>query len=251
MGDSSTGGSGAPGLRAHFLTTRWSMVLAARDKSAPGRVDALESLCQTYWFPVYAFVRGTGRPPADAQDLTQDFFLRFLTRDYLRPVTPEKGRFRTFLRMTLKRFLAKEWERAHAQKRGGGVAHLSFDLAVAEERLGGEQSATLAPDQTYDRRWALALLDAAMSRLENEYHSAGKSAEWTRLKPCLTAERGSIDYPRIAAALGVAEGAARVAVHRVRKRFREVFRETIADTVSTAAEVEAELRLVLEILSEG
>jgi RNA polymerase sigma-70 factor (ECF subfamily) len=251
MRQSKASDSDAVGPRPLFLTTRWSMVLKARDKASPGCKEALESLCQTYWYPIYAFVRGTGRPAPDAQDLTQEFFVRLLTRDFLRLVTPEKGRFRTFLRMALTRFLANEWDRARAQKRGGGAPHLAFDTAAAEERFGREQSGMLAPDRTYDRRWALTLLDQAMNRLENEYRSAGKTDFWRQLKPYLTADRGSMAYPEIAVALGMAEGAARVAVHRLRKRFREVFRQAIADTVSTPEEVESELRLVLEILSEG
>jgi RNA polymerase sigma-70 factor (ECF subfamily) len=227
------------------------LVLNARDKAAPGSKEALESLCQTYWHPIYAFVRGTGRSPPDAQDLTQEFFVRLLSRDFLRLVAPDKGRFRTFLRMALKRFLANEWDRVHAQKRGGGATHLSFDTALAEERLGRELAGPLAPDRLYDRSWALTLLDQAMTRLGDEYRSAGKIAQWRQLKPYLTAERGSIAYPQIAAALGIADGAARVAVHRFRKRFRQVFRQAIADTVCAPGDVESELRLVLEILSDG
>lgn len=248
MADSSTGDS-APGTRARFLTTRWSTVLAARDMTKPGCSQALESLCQTYWFPVYAFVRGAGCAPADAQDLTQEFFVRLWTRDYLRPVAREKGRFRTFLRMALTRFLANERARARAEKRGGGAVHLSIDLDLAEERLAREPAAALAPGQTYDRRWALALLEEATHRLQNEYERTGRAAEWRQLKICLTADRGEIDYASIAASLGVAGGAARVAVHRLRKRFREVFRQTVADTVATTDAVDDELRLVLEILS--
>ena len=240
-------------VRPHslFLTTRWSMVLNAKNKAAPGSKEALESLCQTYWCPIYAFVRGTGRSPPEAQDLTQDFFVRLLTKDFLRVVTPDKGRFRTFLRMTLTRFLANEWDRARAQKRGGGATHLSFDTTLAEERLGREQGRALAPDRMYDRSWALTLLDEATARLEHEYSAEGKTDLWRRLQPHLTAERGSIAYAEIAAALGLTESAARVVVHRFRKRFRDVFRQTIADTVSTPKEVENELRLVLEILSDG
>jgi RNA polymerase sigma-70 factor (ECF subfamily) len=250
MHRSQTGDSDAVGPRPLFLTTRWSIVLNAKNKASPGSREALESLCQTYWYPIYAFVRSAG-PPPDAQDLTQEFFVRLLTRDFLRLVAPEKGRFRTFLRTALKRFLANEWDRTHAQKRGGGAIHVSFDTDLAEERLGREQAGMLAPDRSYDRRWALTLLDEAMIRLETEHNSAGKTGLWRQLKPYLTAERGSIDYREIAVALGIAEGAARVAVHRCRKRFREVFRQTIADTVSTPEEVESELRLVLEILSDG
>jgi RNA polymerase sigma-70 factor (ECF subfamily) len=229
---SQEGGSEAVQPNSLFVTTRWSMVLNAKNKAAPGSKEALESLCRTYWYPIYAFVRGTGRFPPEAQDLTQDFFVRLLTKDFLRVVTPDKGRFRTFLRMALKRFLANEWDRTRALKRGGGATHLSFDTALAEERLGRELGGGLAPDRMYDRSWALTLLDEAMTRLEHEYITEGKTNLWRQLQPHLTAERGSIAYPEIAAALGLSEGAARVAVHRFRKRFRE-------------------LRLVLEILSDG
>ena len=155
---------------------------AERQKQGFARVrEALESLCQIYWYPIYAFVRGAGRSPPDAQDLTQEFFVRLLTRDFLHLVTPEKGRFRTFLRTALKRFLANEWDRAHAQKRGGGAIHVSFDTALAEKRLGWEQAGMLAPDRSYDLRWALTLLDEAIIRLENEYNSAGNTDLWRQL----------------------------------------------------------------------
>ncbi len=151
--------------------------------------------------------------------------------------------------MSLKRFLANEWVRAHAQKRGGGASHIAFDTTMAETQLFAEPAGTLAPDAAYDRRWALALLEEALDRLEREFRDAGKSGMFRHLKPYLTAERGSIAYPEIAGALGIAEGAARVAVHRFRRRFREIFRQAIADTVASPPEVERELRLVLEILS--
>jgi len=168
------------------------MVLNARDKAAPGCKESLESLCQTYWYPIYAFVRGAGHSPPDAQDLTQQFFVRLLSKNFLRVVTPEKGRFRTFLRMALRRFLANERDRSHAQKRGGGAIHLSFDTAAAEGRLGLEQTGTIAPDRIYDRTWARTLLEQAATRLENEYHRAGQTVLWRQLQPHLTAERGSI-----------------------------------------------------------
>ena len=246
-----TGDSKAVRAHALFVTTRWSMVLNAKNKAAPGSKEALESLCQTYWYPIYEFVRGTGRLPPEAQDLTQDFFVRLLTKDFLRVVTPEKGRFRTFLRMALTRFLANEWDRERAQKRGGGATHISFDTALAEERLGREQCRGLAPDRMYDRSWALTLLDEALTRLEQEFSAEGKSGLWRQLQPHLTADRGAFNYAEIAAALGLTEGAARVALHRFRKRFREIFQLTIADTVATPEEVEGEMRLVLEILSDA
>jgi RNA polymerase sigma factor (sigma-70 family) len=234
-----------------FVTTRWSVVLAARDKASPDAAHALETLCHTYWYPLYAYVRSTGHSPPDAQDLTQEFFACFLARDYLRVVEREKGRFRTFLRMALKRFLAVEWERRHAQKRGGGQPHLPFDTAVAEQRFQQERADHFAPDQIYERRWALTLLGEAAARLEREYVQAGKAAELRHLQPHLTADRGEIPYAEIAAAMQTTEGAARVAVHRLRKRFRQHFREVIADTVSAPEEVDEELHYVLEVLSRG
>ncbi len=237
--------------RPLFVTTHWSVVLAAKDKASPDCAQALETLCRTYWFPLYAFVRGSGQSPHDAQDLTQTFFARLLAKNYLRVVAPEKGRFRTFLRMALKRFLANEWERLRAQKRGGDQTHVAFDTAIAEQRFLGESSDACAPDLIYDRRWALTLLGGAGNRLEQEYAAAGKAVEFRQLKPQLTVERGQIPYAEIAAGMQTTEGAARVALHRLRKRFREVFREVVADTVAAPEDVESEMRYVLEVLSQG
>ena len=234
-----------------FLTTRWSVVLAARDPAAPDSARALETLCRTYWYPLYAFVRGSGYSPHDAQDLTQSFFAVLLAKDYLRVVTPEKGRFRTFLRMAVKRFLLNEWERQSSQKRGGGQVLLSLDTELAEQRFQAEPAGPMGPDAIYDRRWALTLLDETITRLAQEYSRAGRAAEFARLKPHLTADRGEIPYADIAAAGQTTEGAARVAIHRLRKRFREVFRAVIADTVAAPEEVDAEVRHVLEVLSYG
>lgn len=240
-----------PETRRLFVTTRWSVVLAAKEKGSPEGAQALETLCRTYWYPLYAFVRGSGYSPPDAQDLTQEFFARLLAKDYLRAVAPEKGRFRTFLRMAMKRFLAKEWGRRCARKRGGGRTHLAFDTTMAEARFQQERADALSPDHIYDRRWALTLLGQAMARLEREYAAAGKTAELRQLKPHLTAERGTIPYAAIAAELQTTEGAARVAVHRLRKRFREVFREVIAETVSAPEEIDPEVRHVLEVLTQA
>ncbi len=234
-----------------FLTTHWSVILAAKDRASPDGAQALEILCQTYWYPVYALIRGSGHSPEDAEDLTQGFFARLLAKDFLKVVEPERGRFRSFLRMAVKRFLAHEWQRARADKRGGGRAPLNFDMRLAEDSFQTEAADSLGPDELYDRRWALALLAEATARLEREYARAGKLNQLNQLKPHLTADRGEIPYPGIASALHTTEGAARVAVHRLRKRFRELFRETVAETVATPAEVEPELRYVLSILARG
>ena len=231
-----------------FVTTRWSVVLAAKDKSSPDSAAALEFLCQAYWYPLYVYVRRQGHTPHDSQDLTQGFIARLLEKDYLKAAAREKGRFRTFLRVALKRFLVNEWDRSRAEKRGGGVPLLSLDAALIEERYRQDRADSMAPDQIYERQWAMTLLEQTMSRLRAEYTSAGKIAEFEQLKQFLTAERGSIPYPEIAARLQSSEGAARVAVHRLRKRFREFFRAAVADTVGTAEEVDEELRYVAGLL---
>lgn len=229
-----------------FATTRWSIVLTAQADRESG--PALETLCRTYWYPLYAFVRSRGHSVPDAQDLTQEFFARLLARRDLDAATPERGRFRTFLRMALQRFLANEGDRARAKKRGGDCLHVPIDSELAERRLSDEREDASPPDRTFDRRWALALLEAAAMRLEAEYVAAGKGAQFLALKPHLTADRGEIPYADMAAALQTSEGAARVAIHRLRRRFRERFREAVADTVSSSAELATEMREVLAAL---
>lgn len=234
-----------------FLTTRWSIVLGARDRASASGTLALESLCRAYWYPLYVFVRRQGHGAHDAQDLTQAFFARLLEKDYLQSVEREKGRFRTFLIVAMKRFLLNEWDKLRTQKRGGNFLHLSLDADLAESRYLDESSEALPPDQVYERRWALTLLDQAMARLRSDYVNSGREVEFEHLKVSLTAERGEVSYREIASALQMTEGAARVALHRLRKRFREIFREEIASTVSTSDEVDDEVRYVVAILSRS
>ncbi len=249
-GTRTTPASEAGEARPVFVTTHWSVVLSARRKDSPQSAAALETLCRTYWYPLYAYVRRQGHSPPDAQDLTQEFFARLLQKDYLKAAAREKGRFRTFLIVALKRFLANEWDRVRAQKRGGGQPLLSLDTDLAEERYRIEPVESATADKIYERRWALTLLDHTMKRLRDEFAGAGKADEFDRLKPCLTAERGQIPHADLAAALGLSEGAVRVAVHRLRKRFRELFREEIAHTVSSADEIEEEVRYLMSVLAE-
>lgn len=232
-----------------FVTTRWSVVLAAQDKSSPDSAAALETLCRAYWYPLYAYVRGSGRSPLDAQDLTQEFFARLLAQDWLRVVLPEKGRFRTFLLVTMKRFLTNEWHRDRTQKRGAGNLPLSLDTAEAEHRFAAEPP--LTPDELFERRWAMTLLDESLERLQRDFANTGREREFNSLKEWLTAERGSIPYGPIATALGTTEGAARVAVHRMRKQFRQLFRQTITETVDAAGDVDAEMRHLVSVLSRA
>ena len=232
-----------------FVTTHWSVVLSARDKSSPQSAAALEKLCRAYWYPLYAHVRWLGNSPHDAEDLTQEFFARLLEKNYLEAAERERGRFRTFLLMALKRFLANEWDRARTRKRGGGVAPLPLDREVAEQRYQAE-AAEFPSDRMYERRWALALLAQTMSRLRAEFEQAGNSAGFERLKAFLTFGNQNIPCAAAAAELGVSEGALRVTVHRLRKRFRELFREEISHTVTSAEDAEEEFRHLLAALSE-
>ncbi len=223
-------------------------MLTARDKESPRCAEALEALCHAYWYPLYAYVRRQGHSPHDAQDLTQEFFARLLQKDYLLAADREKGRFRTFLLVALKRFLANEWDRSRAQKRGGGHVHLSLDTSTAETRYQTEPARDLPPDRIYERRWALTLLDQSLARLRGEFVAAGKTREFDELKVFLTAEKGAISHADVASRLGLTEGAVRVAVHRLRRRYREIFREEVAQTVSHPQEIEEEIRHLLEVL---
>jgi RNA polymerase sigma-70 factor (ECF subfamily) len=228
-----------------FLTTRWSVVLTAQDGAAPGASEALEILCRSYWYPLYAFVRRSGHGPHDAQDLTQEFFARLLEKEWLHTAVRERGRFRTFLLVAMKRFLAKEWHRTMARKRGAGLVPLPLDTVDAERRYAGEP--VLAAADIFERRWAMTLLDQALELLSAEY----EGREFSRLKEWLTAGRGEIPYAELAAQLGINQGAARVAIHRLRKRFRAIFRELITQTVDASSDVEDEMRHLAAILGRG
>jgi DNA-directed RNA polymerase specialized sigma24 family protein len=230
---------------ASFRTTRWSVVLAAQGKSSGDAVQSLEALCRQYWPPLCAYVRQRGHAEHDAQDLTQAFFTRFLEKQWLTVADRERGRFRSFLLMTLKRFLANEWDRSQTQKRGGGIRIISMD---AGEPMSLPDPSAKSAECLFERRWALTLLDAVMNRLRQEHETAGRLAEYERLKPCLTAEREGIDYEALAVGLKMQPASARSAVHRLRKRFREIFREEVSGTVADPADVEDEMRTVIAAL---
>jgi RNA polymerase sigma factor (sigma-70 family) len=232
-----------------FVTTRWSVVWTAREAGSADSEAALEALCRTYWYPLYAYVRRQGHTPHDAQDFTQEFFARLLAKDFLHAADREKGRFRTFLLVALKRFLANEWDRSQAQKRGGGCAAVPLDTDFAESRYAAEPVTAQPADREYEQRWAMTLLEQAMARLRAEYEEASRTGEFEQLKKYLTAERGAIPYAEIAAALNVAESGARGAVHRLRKRFRQIFRTQIADTVCDPAAVDDEVRHIVAALT--
>lgn len=224
----------------HFSATHWSVVLRAAG-SQPGAGEALTALCQRYWYPLYAYVRRRGNLPHDAQDLTQSFFARLLEKRLLERVDPAKGKFRTFLLTAMKNFLLDEWNKANAQKRGGQVSILSIDEEVAEEQYAREPTDGITPDQLYERRWAMTLLDQAMARLETEYRRAGKAKLFDALHGSLLGAKEA-SYSEIGGGLGLAEGAVKVAAHRLRKRFRNHLRDEIAATVGEEADVDAELQ---------
>jgi RNA polymerase sigma factor (sigma-70 family) len=243
----STAPSSSHALRM-FPHTRWSVVLAATRKNSPESAAALESLCRAYWYPLYAYVRRCGQSPHDAQDLTQDFFCRLLEKRWLDSADRERGRLRTFLIVALKNFMRNEWRRASSQRRGGGHTHAQFDTAFAETRYAAD-SHSLAPDDTFDQQWALTLLDLTINRLRAEFAAAGKPGDFEALKTCLMTDRGTIDYAAVAKRLGMNDGAARVAVHRLRKRFREIYREEISQTLAEDADLDAELRHLASALA--
>jgi RNA polymerase sigma-70 factor (ECF subfamily) len=231
-----------------FPNTRWSAVLAARQRPSPESAAALEMICRAYWYPLYAYVRRCGQSPHDAQDLTQEFFCRLLEKHWLDAADRSKGRLRTFLIATLKHFMSNEWRRATAQRRGGGQPLAQFDTDFAESRYAADLH-SLAPDETFDQQWALTLLELTVTRLRAEFTAAGRPEVFEALKDCLTAARGAIDYAAIAERLGVNPGAARVAVHRLRKRFREVYREEISQTLAEGTDLDAELHHLAGVLS--
>ncbi|MBU6400465.1 MAG: sigma-70 family RNA polymerase sigma factor [Verrucomicrobia bacterium] len=236
--------------RGQFTTTHWSVVLRAGQDSSTQAQDALARLCQTYWYPLYAYLRRQGRSPEDAQDLVQEFFARLLEKHWLRAVAPEKGRFRSFLLVSLKHFVANEWDKMRAQKRGGGQTVVSLDAQSAEERYRFEPVDRLSADKIYERRWALTLLDRVLARLRDEQAAAGKGALFDALKEGLTGGRDSVGYADHAARLGLSEGALKVAAHRLRRRYRELLREELSQTVASAEDVEAELRALQLALSQ-
>lgn len=234
-------GSGLP-QRPAFLTTHWSVVLSAQNPESPQSAEALSKLCSTYWFPLYAFVRRQGRSPHDAQDLTQEFFSRLLEKDYLKSAAREKGKFRTFLLVALKRFLANDWDRQHAEKRGGFAPVVSIDQELAESRFESEPSHNQQPDVLFDRQWAMTLLEHTMKRLQEEYVTSGRARFFEFLRGALARDESALPYAQIAGQLNLSEAAVKMAVQRLRARYREILRAEIAETVSAPDEVEEEIR---------
>ena len=242
MSDAGRNSAAARSGKGRFATTHWSIVLAAGQQRSAEARRALAALCETYWYPLYVYVRRQGYSANDAQDLTQEFFARLLEHNYLAAADREKGKFRSFLLASLNHFLAKEWRRAGAQKRGGGRVAISLDLASGESRYGLEPAHALTAEKIYERRWALTLLEQTLAKLRDEFSSGGKLKLFEHLKPYLGGEKGTVPYRQLAAELGMTEGAVKVSVHRLRRRCRELLRAEIAQTVAGPDEVDEELR---------
>ena len=243
--DHPPGPSGSP----RFVTTRWTLVCAARDGEAPSSAAALEDLCRTDWYPLYAYARRRGYSAPEAEDLTQEFFRRLIEKHYLKAADHEKGKFRTFLLVAMKRFLAKEWHRSQARKRGGGQAHFSIDAAWAEEMYHLEPVDRVTPESLYERRWALLVLERALAAVRHDMEQAGRGDLFEALKDALTGNRTTQSYAEIGSAFQLSEGAVKATVHRLRKRFRKHLHEVIADTVREDEDVEEEIRLLFSVFA--
>jgi RNA polymerase sigma-70 factor (ECF subfamily) len=221
-------------------------VLAAQDASTTRARDALASLCETYWYPLYAYLRRRGSTADEAQDLTQGFFTRLLDKGWVSAADPARGRFRAFLLTALKHYAANERDRARTAKRGGKVRQLSLDADAAEARYRLEPTDLETPERLYERGWAITLLNRTLARLRAEYERAGKAELFDRLKGCLTGEEPGPTYAEIGQALRMSEGAVKVAAHRMRKRFGRLIRDEIAQTVADDRDIEEEIQHLFE-----
>lgn len=232
-----------------FVTTHWSVVLSAVGSDTTQAHEALEHLCRTYWYPIYHFVRRQGHSTHDAQDLTQAFFARLLEKHWIASADQSRGRFRSFLLLVLKRFLAGEWHRANAQKRVGERFCLPLPLDSAETRFVREPADTTTPEAAFERQWALTLLETVLGQLRRDYEQDGNGQLFAAIKPCLTGSRESQPYAELARQLSISEGAIRVAVHRLRDRYRERIKAEIAHTVASPDDVDREMRHLFRMVT--
>jgi len=232
---------------SQFPTTRWTLVVAAGDSRPKEARSALVSLCENYWYPLYAYLRRRGYSADEAQDLTQEFFVRVLEGRYLDRADPEKGRFRSFILTSLKFFVADEQDRHRAHKRGGGVL-VPLEFSSGEKRYQREPAHEETPERIFERRWALSVLDRVVEKLRDEFTQHGRPEHFERLKVFLLGQSDA-PYAALAREMNTSEGALKVAIHRLRKRYRELFRQEIADTVADPAEVEPELRYLAAVLT--
>ncbi len=235
-------------MSGDFTTTQWSRVQQAREGSDTEARRALEELCQTYWHPLYAFVRRQGYSPDEAQDLTQAYFTELLEKDVLQVVDPSAGRFRSFLLASLKNFLSHERDRERALKRGGGALTFSLEADTAEAVIDDPATDQLTPEQAYERQWALTVLERSLARLHRTADESGATDQFARLKPYLTGGDATVPYREVASQLGMTEGAVKTAVYRLRKSFGGMLRAEIAETVADPAHVDDEIRHLLTVV---
>jgi RNA polymerase sigma factor (sigma-70 family) len=243
-----SGSRAASDAQAHFATTRWSVVLRAAGSESQ-QTEALEQLCRAYWPPLYAFLRRQGHAPHQAEDLVQGFFERFLAKDYLDEVSPDKGRFRSFLLASLRHYAANVRRDQDTRRRGGTAIHFNVDEPAVAARCEAALRADHPPEVVFDRVWAETVMETAVRRLRTEYSDGGRANLYEAIRGWLAHEARTGDYAATAHALGLSEGAVAVAVHRLRQRFRQMVRAEVAHTVQSPAHVETEMRYLLEVLT--
>lgn len=232
-----------------FTTTHWSVVLLAGQEGSADAATALERLCRMYWYPLYVYARRQGHNPSDGQDLTQQFFSVFLEKKYFGMADPDRGRFRSFLLSSFKHFLANEYHRGRAARRGGRCSFISWDAAGTEERYRHEPASDTTPDKVFERAWALTLLEKVMLDLRSEYTTVGKENLFNALQVFLSGEKSETTYVEIGQRLEMGESAVKMSVLRLRRRYGELLRSEIAHTVTGASNVEEELRHLRSALS--
>ena len=231
-----------------FVTTHWSVVLVATQAGTPQADQALATLCEKYWYPLYAFARRQGCSPHDAEDLTQAFFLHLLEKNSLAAADQARGRFRSFLLTAMRHFLINEWHRGQARKREGRHILVPLDADIAETRYVAEMADNARPEKLYDRNWAWALLDRVLARLRADEEAVGRGALYEQLKPALMGERLTLSYGEMAAGLKTTEEALRMAAVRLRRRFLKMLREEVSPTVASPEEIDEEIRHLLASL---
>jgi RNA polymerase sigma-70 factor (ECF subfamily) len=238
-----------PPDKARFATTHWSLVRVAGQGAGPRSREALSELCETYWYPLYAYVRRRGHEPSDAQDLTQAFFARLIEKNDVKHATPDRGRFRSYLIASMQHFLANEADHRRRLKRGGNAPHFPIEIQTAEHRYTLEPRDEATPERLFERRWALTVLDRVMIELRRHYAAGSNASLFDRLKPHLTGDADATPYERLGRELDMSEGAVKVAVHRLRRRFGALLRDEIARTVSSEQDIDEEIRFLLEAVS--
>jgi RNA polymerase sigma factor (sigma-70 family) len=235
--------------RAEFLTTQWSMIRMAGGDDSPESQKALERLCQSYWYPVYAFVRRFGLSAPEAEDLTQDFFYHILRTNMFASADASKGRFRTFVTRAAKNFLSNDWKRRQTKKRGGGAAPISLDAEETERRYQLDMTDPQTPEKLFEQKWAKEVISVAFEKLEKDYSKSGQKARFEILRKMLWGKHSDTQYESVSKDLEMTVNATRVATSRLRNRFRELVRDELATQVNDPKEVDEEYQFLIQTLS--